>query len=132
MNNRKNSDPQNRVSDSESFVLKALWEKNPQTADEIVERVAPDHGWSPATVKTLLNRLLKKKAIQADKDGRKYLYRPLVTREAYVESESRGLLDRLFDGQLAPLVSHFSEKKGLSPQDVEALKKLVEDLDDDR
>ena len=83
-------------------------------------------------MKTLLGRLLKKDAVSAEKDGRRYLYRPLVARADYVESESQGLLDRLFDGRLAPLVSHFSERQRLTAEDIADLKRLIAELDDDR
>lgn len=120
-----------RISSAESLVMEALWQRSPQAAEEVSAEVAPAQGWTEATVKTLLNRLLTKKAIAADKDGRRYLYRPLVQRDAYVQSESQGLLDRLFDGRLAPLVSHFSEQGKLSADDVAELKKLIEELDDE-
>ena len=120
-----------RISAAESLVMEALWQKSPITAEEVTAEVAAAQAWSEATVKTLLNRLLKKKAIAAKKDGRRYLYRPLIARDAYVQSESQGLLDRLFDGRLAPLVSHFSEQGRLSPQDLAELRRLIEELDDE-
>ena len=120
-----------RISSAESLVMEALWQKSPLAAEDVIGQVAAAQGWSEATVKTLLNRLLKKKAIAAEKDGRRYLYRPLVGRDAYVQSESQGLLDRLFDGRLAPLVSHFSQTGQLSPQDLAELKHLIEELDDE-
>jgi BlaI family penicillinase repressor len=83
-------------------------------------------------VKTLINRLLKKRAIAATKDGRRYLYSPVLQRAAYVANESQGLLDRLFDGRLAPLVNHFSETQSLSAEDIAELKRLVAALDHDR
>jgi predicted transcriptional regulator len=55
-----------------------------------------------------------------------------VDRGAYVSQESRGLLDRLFDGRIAPLVSHFSKTNQLSSEDVAELKRLIAELDDDR
>jgi predicted transcriptional regulator len=80
-------------------------------------------------VRTLINRLMNKAAIAADKDGRRYLYRPLVTREAYVAAESQGLLDRLFDGRLAPLVAHLTEREQLTAEDVAEIKRLIAALD---
>ncbi len=56
----------------------------------------------------LLNRLLKKKAVRAVKEGRRFLYSPAITRDDWVLSESKGLLDRLFAGRVAPLAAHFS------------------------
>ena len=120
-----------RISAAESLVMEALWQKSPLSAEEVAAEVAAGQGWSEATVKTLLNRLLGKKAVAARKDGRRYLYQPLIARDAYVQAESQGLLDRLFDGRLAPLVSHFSEQGRLSPQDLAELRRLIEELDDE-
>ena len=118
------------ISAAESVVMEALWKQSPMTAEEIAGLVADDQEWTEATVRTLINRLLKKKAIAAKKDGRRYLYRPLMKRADWVHEESQGLLDRMFDGRLAPLVTHFSQRKKLSAQDIAELKKLVRELDD--
>jgi predicted transcriptional regulator len=120
------------ISAAESRIMEALWRQNPLTAEEIVAQVAEPQGWSEATVKSLVNRLLTKGAIEAEKTGRRYLYRPRVDRSAYVSHESRGLLDRLFGGRITPLVSHFSETNQLSPEDIAELKRLIAELDDDR
>jgi predicted transcriptional regulator len=118
-----------KISSAESVVMEALWRRSPLAAEEISAEVAAGQDWSEATVKTLINRLLKKKALAATPDGRRYLYRPLIARADYVQAESQGLLNRLFDGRLAPLVSHFSETRSLSAQDIAELKRLIESLD---
>lgn len=122
------SDP--RISSAESVVMEALWRQSPLSAEAITSEVAGPQGWTLATVKTLINRLLKKAAIGAEPQGRRYLYRPLVSREAWVQAESTGFLDRLFDGRLAPLVSHLSAAKALTPDDIAELKRLIAELDD--
>jgi predicted transcriptional regulator len=120
------------ISAAESRVMEALWRRSPLAAEEIVAEVAEPHGWSEATVKSLINRLLTKGVIDAEKGGRRYLYRPRVDRLTYVSEESRGLINRLFDGRLAPLVSHFSKTDQLSPEDIAELKTLIAELDDDQ
>lgn len=119
-----------RISSAESLVMEALWRRHPLSAEEIAASVAAGQNWSDKTVKTLLNRLLTKKAIAATRDGRRYLYSPIVPRTDYVQGESRHLLDRLFDGKLAPLVSHFAETNQLGADDIAELKKLIAGLDD--
>jgi len=119
-----------KISGAESLVMEALWRKSPLTAEDIAAEVGPAQGWTEATVKTLINRLLTKAAVSAERDGRRYLYRPAIDRADYVEAESQGLLDRLFEGRLAPLVSHFSERQKLSAQDIADLKRLIEDLEE--
>ena len=120
------------ISEAESVVMDVLWREHPLSAEEIVAALAASTDWQEPTIKTLLNRLLKKRAIAAERDGRRYLYRPLLKREDYVHAESKGLLDRLFDGRVAPLVAHFSERRKLSRRDIEELKRLIRELDDDR
>ena len=120
-----------KITTAESSVMEALWRRSPLGADEITAEVARPQRWSEATVKTLINRLLKKKAIGAKPDGRRYLYRPLVAREDYLQSESQGLLNRLFGGELAPLVAHFAKSRNLKPEEVARLKRLIDELPDD-
>ncbi|MFZ6759318.1 BlaI/MecI/CopY family transcriptional regulator [Undibacterium sp. Ji50W] len=118
------------ISEAESIVMEALWKKQPLSAEEVYAAVLDQQEWQEATVKTLLNRLLKKGAIQAEKDGRRFLYTPLLKREQWIQSESKGFLDRMFDGRIAPLVAHFSQQKKLSKQDIAELKRLIEELGD--
>ncbi|NCT88482.1 BlaI/MecI/CopY family transcriptional regulator [Stenotrophomonas acidaminiphila] len=121
-----------RISEAEAVVMEALWESHPLSAEDVVARLGGRNGWAEATVKTLLNRLLNKGAISATKEGRRYLYAPQVAREAWLLEESSSLLERLFDGRVAPLVAHFSQHRKLSRDDVAELRRLLEELDDDR
>ncbi|PZQ56786.1 MAG: BlaI/MecI/CopY family transcriptional regulator [Phenylobacterium zucineum] len=120
-----------KISGAESQIMEALWGRSPLTAEELVQAVGPAQGWGEATVKTLINRLLKKKAIASERTGGRALYRPLVTREEYVTGESQGLLDRLFGGQVAPLVAHYARHRALSPDEVDRLKKLIAEFESD-
>ena len=119
-----------QISEAESVVMDVLWRQHPLGADEVAAALASQQDWQEATIKTLLNRLLNKGAISAQKEGRRYLYSPLLKREDWVLKESRGLLDRLFDGRVAPLVAHFSQHQELSRNDIAELRKLIEGLDD--
>jgi predicted transcriptional regulator len=120
------------ISEAEAVVMEVLWRSSPRSAEEILAEVGPAQQWQEGTVKSLLNRLLKKKAVKAERDGRRYLYAPLLSRGKYVSQESKGLLDRLFDGRVAPLVAHFSEQRKLSKKDIAELRRLLEELDDEQ
>lgn len=120
-----------KISGAESQIMEALWDRGPLTAEEIVQSVGPAQGWGEATVKTLINRLLKKKALASERTGGRALYRPLVTREEYVTGESQGLLDRLFGGQIAPLVAHYARHRALSADEVARLKTLIAEFESD-
>ena len=119
------------ISEAEAVVMDVLWRAAPRTAEEILAELGPTQGWQEGTVKSLLNRLLRKQAVHAERDGRRYLYTPRLAREQYVQQESKGLLDRLFGGRVAPLVAHFSEQRKLSKKDIAELRKLLRELDDE-
>jgi predicted transcriptional regulator len=119
-----------QISEAESAVMEVLWKQGPRVAEDVVAELAREHDWQEATIKTLLNRLLKKGAIRAAKDGRRYLYSPVLKREDWVHGQSRSLLDRLFGGRVAPLVAHFSEKGKLSAKDIAELKRLIGEIED--
>jgi BlaI family transcriptional regulator, penicillinase repressor len=120
-----------QISEAESVVMEVLWQRSPQTSEEVLAVLGERQRWQEATVKTLLNRLLNKGAIEAQKDGRRYLYSPRLRREDWVMGESESLLARLFDGRVAPLVAHFSQHRKLSAADVAELRRLVDTLDEE-
>ena len=120
-----------QISEAESRIMEALWRKAPLTAEQIFEKVGPANKWAPGTVKTLVTRLLKKKAIAGAREEDAYCYRPLIARSAWVQAESQGLLDRLFKGEVAPLVAHFAENEKLSAKDIRQLKALIAKIEED-
>jgi|SRR5690606_18799995 len=120
-----------QISEAESIVMDVLWRQHPRSADDVVQALAESRHWQEPTIKTLLNRLLNKGAIAAEKDGRRYLYTPVLERGDWLIDESEGLLDRLFGGRVAPLVAHFSEHRKLSSEDIAELRKLLEEIDDE-
>ena len=120
-----------RIIAAESQIMEALWRSSPMSTEEIVAEVGQAQGWAEGTVRTLVNRLLRKKAIRGERDRTRYHYVPLVQRADYVLTESQGLLDRLFDGEVTPLIAHFAKHRALTPADMKKLKRLIAELDDD-
>lgn len=120
-----------QISDAESVVMQALWQSSPLAAEDVFAAVAAGQGWQEATVKTLLNRLLKKGAISAERDGRRFLYSPVLEREQWQRQESESLVDRLFGGRVAPMVAHFTENGRLSKKDLAELRQLLDELGDE-
>lgn len=119
------------ISEAEAQVMEVLWSEQPLSADEVAARLQGRVDWQLSTVKTLLGRLLAKGAVEADKDGRRFLYCPLLARQDWVAQQSGNLLDRLFGGQLAPLVAQFSAQRKLTAADRAALQKLLKEQGDD-
>ena len=122
-----------KISEAESKVLEVFWRaEGALSADDVVAAMDNDRDWSAGTIRTFLTRLVKKEALAATADGRRYLYRPLIQREDYVHEQSRNLVDRLFGGRIAPFITQFSERKDLSRDDVEELKRLIARLEHER
>jgi predicted transcriptional regulator len=119
------------ITEAESVIMEVLWRESPLPTEAIIAKLQGGRRWREGTVKTLLNRLLRKKAIRAEKDGRRFLYSPLVNRDEWLLIESKGLLDRLFSGRVAPLAAHFSRHGKLTKRDIADLRRLLEELDDD-
>jgi predicted transcriptional regulator len=117
-----------RISDAEHAVMEVLWERSPLTATDVCEAICAARGWSLATVKTLLSRLVQKQAIATRPDGRRFLYSPLIERADYVGGESRRLVDRLFGGRAASLVAHLAETEALSETDLAEIEALLKEL----
>ena len=115
-----------RISESEWQVMKLLWAKNPSTANEVVEALSSITTWKPKTIKTLLNRLVKKKAVGYDKKGREYHYYPLAAQADCVRTESRSFLRRVYGGAMKPMLAAFLENEDLSPEEIKDLKRILE------
>lgn len=118
-----------RLSDAEWDVMEVLWSAGePLTATDIADRIPAERDWSLATVKSLLSRLLAKKAVEPAKDGRRFLYSPAIARDPYVADESRRFVDRLFGGKLSPLFAHLAEEEALDADDIARIEKLLKEL----
>lgn len=120
-----------RVSESEKIVMEALWQESPLSSLDVVERLH-NHGWNEKTVKTFLTRLVKKGVVSYEKDGRRYLYSPIVAREDYLAQASEGFLDKIFKGDMKELLATFVQNKQLSEQELNYLKDLLESEDQER
>ncbi|HXU99665.1 MAG TPA: BlaI/MecI/CopY family transcriptional regulator [Caulobacteraceae bacterium] len=106
--------PPIHVTEAESEVLAALWRSGPLTPTRLVEAVKARRDWADATIKTLLGRLMQKKAVRSRRDDGRLTYEPLVTLDAYVAAEARRLADRIFDGDPARLAEFLIERFGAS------------------
>lgn len=118
-----------RLSEAEHVVMEVLWSAGrPLTANEVASQVPADRGWSFATVKSLLSRLLAKKAVVPAKDGRRFLYSPAIEREPYVAAESRRFVTRLFGGKLSPLFARLAEDEALDDADLAEIEAMIREL----
>jgi len=117
-----------RISEAEYAVMEILWEDAPATASQIAEQLEDSRDWSLQTVKTLLSRLATKGAINHERDGRRFLYMPVLRKSDYVGSESERLVDRLFGGRVGPLFAHLAKDEKLSKEDIAEIEALIREM----
>lgn len=115
-----------RVSESEKLVMEILWQESPLSSTDVVNRLR-EQGWNEKTVKTFLNRLVKKDVVSFEKDGRRYLYSPVVERDDFLLSESEGFLNKVFKGDMRELLATFVQNKQLSNQELDYLRELLDE-----
>ena len=120
------------ISDAEWEVMQVLWDAAPLLASDVVERVAVKNRWSPRTVKTLLNRLVRKGALGFEAEGKRYHYHPKLTRQECVRQESRSFLQRVFGGQTQEMLAHFVSESPLTPDEIRQLRELLDRRDPKR
>lgn len=116
-----------RISDAEWQVMKVLWGKSPLAANAIVDALEPTTTWNHHTIKTLINRLVKKRVIGFRKEGRRHLFFPRLEEADCVREENRSFLRRVYGGAVKPMLAAFIEEEDLSPQDIAELKEILND-----
>lgn len=114
------------ISAAEWTIMQVLWREAPLSAIEVVEALEGQSDWHPKTVRTLLGRLVAKGALGREKRCGALRFSPLVTEEQCVRDESRTFLERCFAGMAQPMLAHFIEHAELSPQDIAALRAMLD------
>ena len=114
-----------QISEAEFQVMKIVWEHAPVSTNQVTEYLARTTKWSPKTIQTMLKRLVQKKALTYDKEGRVFIYTPLIGQEDYVNQESRHFLQRFYNGNLVSMMTAFLDMEELSQQEVDELKELL-------
>lgn len=118
-----------RLPDTELEVMQALWASDtPVPRAQLEERLAQTHPMATTTLLTLLSRLSEKGFVRVDKEGRKSLYAPLVTREDYLAAQSRSFIQKLCGGSLSTFASALCDS-GLSKEELEELRELLQEGD---
>jgi|SRR5690625_1718636 len=118
-----------QISEAEYEVMKVVWKYGPISTPEVVAKVSEIIDWKPNTIHTMLSRLVKKKALQATRQGRVFVYTPLIEEDEYVKQKSKVFLKKFFDGTLHSMVLNFIENDQLSKEDISDLKKILSERD---
>ena len=116
------------IARSELDVMTILWNRPGLAASAVHAALPTQDTRSLQTIKTLLSRLVDKDALRIERDGRRYLYYPTLSRDDYTASATRRFSERLFGGRAAPIVAHLAEGDGLTDSDIAELEALIREL----
>jgi len=115
------------ISEAEWIVMEVVWRKSPITALEVVQELSAQKQWQDQTIRTMLRRLIRKKALSYRADGKIYYYSPAVSREQCVRGESRSFLSRVFGGAAQPLLVQLMQETRLTSAEIAELKRILRD-----
>ncbi|MFT5873040.1 MAG: BlaI family penicillinase repressor [Clostridium sp.] len=118
-----------KISNSEWEVMRCVWGNITCTASEIVETLSKNTDWKSTTVRTLINRLVKKEILGYtidEKDKKTYYYFPLLSENECIKAESESFIKRVFNGSLNGMFANFLNESKLSDEEIEELKNILD------
>lgn len=113
------------ISEAEFEVMKIVWKSAPINTNEITERLLKTTSWSAKTIQTLIKRLVTKGALTYEKQGRVFVYTPLVEENEYISQQSNSFIKRFYDGDISAMLSAYLENNQLSETELNHLRSLL-------
>lgn len=114
-----------QISEAEFEVMKVIWKFAPISTNEITDRLLKTTAWSAKTIQTLIKRLVTKGALTYEKQGRVFVYTPLVEENEYINQQSNSFLNRFYDGNISTMLSSYLENNQLSETELCNLRSIL-------
>lgn len=114
-----------QISEAEFEVMKVIWKFAPISTNEITDRLLKTTSWSAKTIQTLIKRLVTKGALTYEKQGRVFVYTPLVEENEYINQQSNSFLNRFYDGNISAMLSSYLENNQLSETELRNLRSTL-------
>ncbi|MBU3099985.1 MULTISPECIES: BlaI/MecI/CopY family transcriptional regulator [Clostridium] len=114
-----------KISNAEWEIMKIIWNNSEISSINIIKELKDKSEWKPATVKSLINRLLNKNIIGFNKLGYEYLYYPLVSEDECIKLESFSFVNKVFNGSIKSMLLTFAQSEELSELDIKELKDIL-------
>lgn len=115
-----------KISEAEWKIMKIIWDTPKITSTNIIEALKDKEEWKFTTIKSLINRLLNKKAIGFNKLGKEYFYYPLLSEDECIRLQSQSFINRVFNGSINSMLLTFVKLKEISEKDLDELKDILE------
>ena len=112
--------------------MKIVWQYAPVSTNEITDRLMKTTSWGAKTIQTLIKRLTNKGALTYEKEGRVYVYTPLVKENEYISQQSNSFLRRFYDGDITAMLSAYIKNDRLSAEEIGTLRSILDDADNDK
>ena len=113
------------LGDLQHAIMRILWQNNEATVAEVHEVLFSERGLAPTTIATMLRKMEDKGVVAHRVEGRQFVYRPIVSENAIRSSMVGELLDRLFAGDPAALVSHLVADREIDRDELARLRSLL-------
>lgn len=113
------------ISESEWEIMNVLWDKAPQTANDIILSLQESTDWKPKTIRTLLDRLVQKDVVGVNKDQRVYTFYPLYSQEECQRAETESFIKRIYGGTMKSMLVQFIHEDSLSDDDINELRTIL-------
>lgn len=118
-----------RLPDSELELMMIIWKAGESvTSAYVMQKLAGEKDWANTTVLNFLARLVERRFLQVEKQGKINIYTPLITEKEYLEKESKSFLERLHGRSLKSFVAALYDGKSIDKEDMEELRSYIEAL----
>jgi predicted transcriptional regulator len=119
------------ITDAELAVLQVLWDQGPATIRQLTDVLYPDGKTAHyATVQKLLERLEDKECVGRDRSSAVHVFTAAVDRDELVGRRLESLAEKLCGGSWTPLLTHLVQRRKLTTEERQALRDLVDQLDE--
>lgn len=117
-----------KLSDSEWFIMKVLWEKSGVELKDITANLENETGWASGRIRTMLLRLIDKEAVYADKSTGVYKYFPAITKESCLKEEGKSFLKRIYSGSISEFISSFAKTGEISAKEQQEIMDILANM----
>lgn len=113
------------ISPAEWRVMRVAWTLGQVTSTQVIEVLTKRIDWKPATIKTLLRRLVKKGALKTIQEGRGFLYTPLIPEQKSMDQAVDQLFDAMCQMRAGKTITHLLERSTLAQEDIATMQRIL-------
>ena len=111
-------------------IMRVLWTRREATSTEVHKALVEERGLAPTTINTMLRKMEDKGVVRHRVDGRQFVYRAKVSEAEVRHTMVNEIIERLFAGNPAELVSHLINDASLEPGELDRLRDLIADVEE--